>query len=93
MNCAGWFVKGDYPGNIKFQNHPKPTLCTNKQCMEKKAELLMAFISRSSKTLFVGMPDVQNFFLEALAVIISISIYQKKALSKLYRALPLSNSS
>ena len=39
------------------------------------------------------MPDVQNFFHEALAVIIAklISIYQKKALGELYRALPLSS--
>ena len=53
MNYAGWFVEGDYPGNIKFQNHPRPTLCTNIPRMEKKAELLMAFISRPSKALFV----------------------------------------
>ena len=61
MNCAGWFVEGDYPGNIKFQNHPKPVLCTNKPCMEKKAELLMAFISRPSKALFVDWISVQVY--------------------------------
>ena len=41
----------------------------------------------------VGMPDVQNFFHEALAVIISKLqyIYQKKALGELYLVLPLSS--
>ena len=43
----------------------------------------------------VRMPDVPNFFLEALAVIIAkiaISTYQKKAFGELYQPLPLSST-
>ena len=43
----------------------------------------------------VGMPDVQNFFHEALALIIAklqyLYSYQKKAFGELYQALPLSS--